>query len=245
MNNQDEKNFYTLLLTLGYAYFIIIILPYIIFGFGFSPWIISVPDLIDLILYPTIITIILVLMQSKIDDVPKWSKLLFAFFTVIHLYGSGFHWAANAIHETIKHTVPNSSMEAVSEALDYAYFLDEILSHKIFFYPLFILLLIVTYWATIREFNVENKSYIYFGDISSILAGFSIMVSTIEGQTPYETLIFAVLVITILTLKIKDIKEILSRPVARYMFLLAIFTLFFAALYLGVFGSFIQPSEIL
>lgn len=245
MDNSDEKSFYLYLIALGYAYFSIVILPYIVLGFGYSPWIISIPDLIDLVFYPIAITIILIFMHNKISNVPNWSKLSFAFFTVMHLYGSGFHWAANAIHETIKHTVPSSSMDAVKEALNYAYFLDEILSHKIFFYSLYILLLIVTYWATIREFNIENKTYIYLGDISSIISGFSIMVSTIEGQSPYETLIFAILVVIILLVKIKDIKEILSKPVARYMFLLAILTLFFAALYIAIFGSFVQPSEVL
>ena len=237
----DEPYFY-LVLT-GYLYFVIMILPYIIFGFYFTYGIISIPDMFDVLLYPTIIGFLLLQIGKK-TRANETQKTLYYYFLLIHMYGSGFHWAANAIHETIKNTVPQGSADAVSRALTYAYLLDEIVSHKIFFYAMFAILFIIAYWSKNASETVKGNMQM-IGDISSIIAGFSIAVSLLEGQTALEGAIFAIFMVLYIYVNQKSFKAILEKPSQRYLFFMMVTTLIIFLLTLILFGKFIEPSEII
>jgi len=225
------------LISIGFAYFLIIIFPYLIFGFSFTYGIISYPDLIDLLFYPTVIGMLLYYTWRRIGEGDEGLNYLFAFFLIIHFVGHGFHWAANAIDVTIEN-VGGTPQQVHS----YAYFLDEILSHKIMYYSLIALLLIILY-ASKRINEEPGKWELVLGELSSLIFGFSVTISFIEGQSPYEAIIFGVLSIIVTFLHFGGLREIQNHPFARYYLRLGIWILIWASAYYALFHGFPQPSE--
>lgn len=228
---------------LSVSYFCLLILPYIIFGFSYIPFIISIPDLINLILYTPIITVILILLFQDLSK--SHSNIIiehiFVFLLVLHFLGVGFHWAANAIHETLKHA--NVSGDAIS----YAYYLDEIIGHKIMYYPFF-LILVLFLFLELKHYRASqeiNYLYVILNILSGVLFGFSLIISGIEGQSAYETILMAIIILIIILLSsTSHKKEIGKLPFSSFIFVTSVSVLILGALYFYIFGGFIEPSQI-
>lgn len=227
---------------LGLSFFLLQILPYMVFGFGYIPRIISIPDLIDLTLYPFVIGLtlysIFVFLIRREDNI--FLKYLFLCLLILHVEGHGLHWAANAIDVTMDHTlgVPTTLHE-------YTYFLDEHLGHWLLFYALFGMLLYFLLISIIkdRDENIENRWLV--NQIFAFIFGFSLIISGIEAQIPYETiivgLIFLAIPMVFLRQKLREIFK--KRCLASYMFSTGLWIVIFAAIYWLLFHGFPQPSE--
>ena len=240
--NEKNYNIARELTVLGIGYFVVIILPYLIFGFSFIPWIISYPDLIDLLVYPLFMGLTLFYIYEKTPNKEKFLKILYMSLLIIHIEGHGFHWVANAIDVTIENVPDWGAIPQLVSLHQYAYFLDEILSHKIMFYSISIIMLLILYWSGRYEAQLEKRT-IYTLDISSVIFGFSIIVSFIEGQSPIEVIIFAIALIILGFIIYRRLDRIYQNPVARYMFNTAVTILVIAAIYYMIFHGFPQPSE--
>lgn len=237
MSNMNKYLWYLSLLC-----FFIITFPYIITGFYFVPGIISVPDLIDLILYPVVIGYILYLIYEEVfKNYEGILKPLYFVLVIIHYVGHGFHWAANALNETIKH------LDGVSNQYiaNYAYFLDEIVSHKIMFYSIIIILYIVLYMAI--RYNVgEGENALKMMIIPALFFAFYISAAMVEGQSPYELLITMIgFLIVTLAYSRGEFSRINKNYVIAFFFIAAIISLAMASVYYAIFKGFPQPSEVL
>jgi len=227
---------------LGFGFFLLQILPYLSFGFKYIPGIISIPDLIDLALYPFIIGLtlysIFTFLVRKEDNI--FLRYLFIFFLILHIEGHGFHWAANALDVTMDHTtgVP-------ADLHEYAYFLDEHLGHWLLFYALFGMLLYFLLISIIKNRDEKVEKRWLINQIAAFIFGFSLIVSGIEAQIPYETiiagLIFLIVPIVFLRQKLKDMFR--ERCLASYMFSTGLWIIIFASIYWIIFQGFPQPSE--
>jgi len=225
------------LIVLGFSYFCIIILPYLIFGFGFIYGIISYPDLIDLLLYPPIIGLLFYLTWRNLEVKSEFLNYLFILLFAIHFVGHGLHWAANALNETMKY------YGNVAESIhSYAYFLDEFLSHKIMYYTAIGMLLLILYVSKDLSSKLLIKEKL-IAELSSLIYGFSITISFIEGQSPYEAILFGVIILLAPILYTRKIKEIYEKPFIRYFFHLGFWIILWASLYFVIFHGFPQPSE--
>ncbi len=241
MQRLEEINF--LLWWLGFGVFFTLIFPYLIFGFYFQPWIISIPDMIDLVLYPPIIGLVLYFLFEKLggNEAPYGLRYIYILFLIIHFVGHGFHWSANAIHETLKHVEGSIS----ADALAYVYFLDEILSHKIMYYSFYAMLL------TLLVIDIKYSDISGRVDgltmLSAILFGFSVMVSAIEGQSPFEAISMGIVVMLLIVLTTKDRGTgfLKRKPLMFFMLLANIVLLTIAGAYWVVFGGFLEPSKVL
>ncbi len=237
-----KDKMYLLLWILSIGYFFIVILPYIIFGFTYIPWIISIPDLIDLIFYPPVIGLTLYAIYRSIICGKKNSLIdyFFILFLVIHFIGHGFHWAANAIHETIKH----ASIYDTS-TISYAYFLDEVLGHKIMYYPLYFMLLLFLL-EEIRYLNASyGKNYLFLNIPNGIIFGFSLIISAIEGQSPYEALALASFSILLVILFFrKSLGKVKNFPYSSFALVTSMTIVATGIIYFLIFGGFIEPSKI-
>ncbi|MHA1581072.1 MAG: hypothetical protein ACTSYM_00995 [Candidatus Baldrarchaeia archaeon] len=227
---------------LGLSFFLLQIFPYIAFGFGYIPRIISIPDLIDLILYPFVIGLtlysIFTFLVRKEDN--AFLKYSFVSLLTLHVEGHGLHWAANAIDVTMDHTV------GVPTALhEYTYFLDEHLGHWLLFYALFGMLLYFLLISTVkdRDENIENRWLV--NQIIAFIFGFSLINAGIEAQIPYETitvgLIFLAIPVVFLRQKLREMFK--KRCLAGYMFSTGLWIVIFAAIYWLLLHGFPQPSE--
>ena len=240
--NRENYNIIRELIVLGIGYFVVVIFPYLIFGFSFIPWIVSYPDLIDLLVYPLFMGLTLFYIYEKTPNKETPLKILYIALLVVHIEGHGFHWAANAIDVTIEN-IPNwTAIPQLISLHQYAYFLDEILSHKIMFYSISIIMLLILYWSERYETQL-GKNMMHTLDISSIIFGFSIIVSFIEGQSPIEGIIFAIALIILGFIIYRNLSKIYQNTVARYMFNTAVAILVIAAIYYMIFHGFPQPSE--
>ncbi len=233
---------YTLTWVLSISYFCIVIMPYLIFGFSYIPFIVSIPDLINLIFYPPVITLALYLLFNKLSE-KQSSRIInyvFIILLVTHFVGFGFHWASNAIHETIKHLNVNNS-----ELISYAYYLDEILGHKITYYPFYIILLL--FLALENKYTPESskKNFLVLNIPNGFLFGFSLLLAGIEGQSAYEILSIALLVVIILAFLSLSLKRRIGNlPFSSFILISSFTILVLGAIYWYLFGGFIEPSEI-
>nr|MDO8045540.1 hypothetical protein [Candidatus Baldrarchaeota archaeon] len=227
---------------LGLSFFLLQIFPYIVFGFSYIPRIISIPDLIDLILYPFVIGLtlysIFTFLVRKEDNI--FLKHLFVCLLILHIEGHGLHWAANAIDVTMNHTV------GVPIALhEYTYFLDEHLGHWLLFYALFGMLLYFLLISIIkdRDEKIENRWLV--NQIIAFIFGFSLIVTGIEAQIPYETIIAGLVFLAIPMVSLRQkIREMFKKKcLASYMFSTGLWIVIFAAIYWLLFHGFPQPSE--
>jgi len=227
---------------LNLAYFLLVIFPYLVFGFSYIPGIISIPDLIDLALYPFVIGLILYTIFTHLvrreDSI--LIRYLFMFLLILHIEGHGFHWAANALNVTIEHTTD------VPESLyNYAYFLDEHLSHWLTFYTFFGILMYFLLVSIIKNRDEEAGKYWLVNQIMALIFGFGLIVSGIEGQVPYETIAAGIILLMfpIILLK-KNIKRMFKeRTVVSYLFSTGLWIIIFASIYWLIFQGFPQPSE--
>ena len=228
---------FTGLIILGFAYFCIIILPYLVFGFGFIYGIVSYPDLIDILLYPPVTGLLLYFIWRNLNVRSEFLNYLFVLLFIIHFVGHGFHWAANAINVTMDNygNVP----EAVHS---YAYFLDEILSHKIMYFSVIGLLLLILYVSRDLTYELDSKKKI-LAELSALIYGFSITVSFIEGQSPYEAIVFGVIALLLPLIYVKGVKETYEKPFLRFFFHLGFWIIVWSSLYYVIFQGFPQPSE--
>lgn len=239
MRNGD--NLYGIIWLLSISYFGLIILPYLVFGFSYVPWIISIPDLIDLAIYPVVICLLLITLFRKISGSMS-DKILYSFITLLalHLLGHGFHWAANAIHETIKHSGIYDS-----ETLSYAYFLDEIVSHKIMYYPLYLILMLLLIEDFTHGRENLDRNYLILSIPNGFLFGFSAIISAIEGQSAIEALLMATSAILIIyILSIKEKIQVRNYPYIAFMLISSITMLIIGITYWFLFGGFIEPSQL-
>ena len=226
---------------LSLFFFAIITAPYLITGFYFTPGIISIPDLIDLLLYPVIIGYILFLIYKELfRDYQGYLDPLYFLLIIIHFVGHGFHWAANAINETIKHFDGASTYAA-----NYAYYLDEIISHKIMFYSIIGIFYIILYMA-IRYGVGKGEKALKIMTIPALVFSFSFSAAMVEGQCPYELLITTIifLLITIWYAR-RDLSKLNNNYVIAFFFIASVFSLALASTYYIIFRGFPQPSEIL
>ncbi|MGQ4891409.1 MAG: hypothetical protein ACP6IP_02870 [Candidatus Njordarchaeia archaeon] len=237
-----EGAIYKALIILGFGYLIVIILPYLIFGFSFIPWIISCPDLIDLLIYPLYMGLTLFYIYEKTPKKERPLSVLYIALLIIHIEGHGFHWVANAIDVTIENIQNWESVQQLVTLHRYAYFLDEILSHKIMFYSISIIMIIILYWSNRYKAEINQKQK-YLLDTSSIVFGFSLIISFIEGQTPIEGIIFAIALITFALILYRDIREIYDNFTSRFLFTMAMTIVIISAAYFAIFQGFPQPSK--
>lgn len=227
---------------LSLGYFLLVIFPYLVFGFSYMPGIISIPDLIDLVLYPFVIGLILYTIFTHLvkreDNI--LIRYLFMILLILHIEGHGFHWAANALDVTIEHTV------GVPESLyNYVYFLDEHLSHWLTFYSLFGIFMYFLLVSIIKNRDEETGKYWLVNQVMGLILGFSLIVSGIEAQVPYETIVagLILLILSIIILK-KDFKGMFKeRTVISYLFSTSLWIIIFALIYWLMFQGFPQPSE--
>ena len=236
--NQAKRQF-ILVWILGVGYFSITILPYLIFGFELHLGVTSYPDIIDLFFYPPIIglTLFALFKGLKTNEIPTWIQYLAYFLLILHFEGHGFHWAANSLDVLMEH-------EGISGLLaNYAYFLDEIVSHKIMYYTFYgYAILLVLLESKYSDYTLEEKWYLILP--AAILGGFAFMISGIEGQSPYEVITAAIIIIAITCYIFRNkFREITKKPIICFYFIASIVMLITAGLYLAIFGSFIQPSE--
>jgi len=231
---------------LSIGFFAIIILPYLVFGFYFSPWYISIPDIIDIVFYGLVIGLsFYLLFEEKLSHAPSWIKYLFIYLFILHFTGHGFHWAANAMNESIINA-GSGTPQYVSE---YAYFLDEVLSHYIM-YPTFLAMLLLLLVADMFYLQKEKEEYsnaMKLMSIPSIIFGFSYMISSAESQLPYLTIAMAVAYICMIgwILKVKGYDELNKRPYQAFIFETSIVILIVAIIYWILFPGFPEPSKIL
>jgi len=227
---------------LGFGFFLLQILPYLVFGFKYIPGIISIPDLINLTLYPFVIGLtlysIFTSLIRKEDSI--FLKYLFIFLLILHMEGHGFHWAANALDVTMDHTT------GVPAALHgYAYFLDEHLGHWLLFYALFGMLLHFLLISVVKSRDEKVEKLWLINQIAAFAFGFSLIVSGIEAQMPYETIIAGLIFFTIPIVFLKEkLKEMFrEKCLVSYMFSTGLWIIMLASIYWIIFQGFPQPSE--
>lgn len=232
----------TYLLSLGF--FSVIILPYLVFGFYFVPWFISIPDIIDLVFYGLVIGLTLYcLYEIYLQDKATYIRYIFIYLFVLHFTGHGFHWAANALNETIK----NAHSSVPSMVSEYAYFLDEIASHYIM-YPTFLLMLLLLLVGNLSQTSANSQQKIKVKlIIPSVIFGASYFVSSAEAQLPYLTIIFAILFLVVIFAysKKKETIDLNKYTFALFILESSIVILITALVYWLLFPGFPEPSEIL
>jgi len=238
--NEIEKSLWSLSL----SYLFILIIPYLIFGFSFTPGFISIPDLIDILLYPIVIGYIFVRLYHCLfkDHEDRTLRFMYLLSIIVHFEGHGFHWAANAINETIIH-IGADTPETIA---NYVYYLDEIVSHKIMYLSLFAILYIILYLAIKYDLSVKENA-IKSMLIPSLILGFSLPVTMIEGQSPYELIICASIVLIIILTEIfrSGWRKISNNLLLSLLLITSATSIVLMVIYYIVFNGFPQPSEIL
>jgi len=210
--------------------------------------------MVDITFYGLIIGLsFFLLYEEKFQATPTWIRYIFIYLFILHFTGHGFHWAANAINETILN-IGSGTPTSVSE---YAYYLDEIVSHYIM-YPTFLGMLFVLLLADIYVCPENKKSDRHSEPheitvnvrrmlIPSVVFGFSYMVSSAEAQLSYLAIFFAIAVIAVIFIKFKDgFSSGLSKSNFRvFLFTSSFMILITAAIYWMLFPGFPEPSKIL
>ncbi|TFF98074.1 MAG: hypothetical protein EU547_02610 [Promethearchaeota archaeon] len=166
-------------------------------------------------------------------------NLKFSFFSSVYAYivGATMHFTANSIHAVYQ--------EIESTNLIYIY--DEYISHPLIFGPIFLILIIsclIQVKFSLDE-NILKSSKIILG-VSGGLLGFNLSLGSIEGQCPWVSWIFSIiLIILCIYYNRKQKKKLAKNPAIYYGIIVSIITLIFLIIYLLIFGSYIQPSEFL
>ncbi len=204
---------------------------------------INFPDLIDLIIYAPFMMIILFELYRSYEVRDGRIKYGFMLAYGAFFEGHGIHWAANAV-DLLQHCSDSSCLARYGEAAEsqkLAYFLDEILGHKLMFYPLLIILLIFLLLDTEANLNKNEKIALY---IAGVLHGFYLIVATVEGQTGLEGLIFATISILLILYKF-GFEGMKKRPFATFIFITSITMLVLGISWWAYWGALIEPSKVL
>ena len=221
-----------LALVIGLGTFALQILPYLALGFASTlpPPVNSVPDLIDLLIYaPFTAATFYALYIRVVSGTPTPLRWGYIFSYMLFFEGHGLHWAANSINVY------------TGETLWVAYFLDEIISHKVMFTGIFLLIAL----GGLSELYKKN------GDnglmpplIGGIVMGFSASLMFIEGQSAPEFMAASILYILLyLLLRLSRGVTLKEKPFLTFSITSTTFTVIFMLIYLAIFHSFIQPSE--
>jgi len=231
-----------LLIIYSIAYFLIVISPYFVViaapGAGLG-W---VPDTIDLILYFPVFGIILLELFRNVvpNDAPKSLQYLILLAIMLHFYGHGFHWAANAINTRI----PANSELTVKE---WAYFLDEILGHKIMFGGLLLFVFSMSFCEIVyTKYGAEQYSRTKLA-LFAMFQGVTLTLAFIEGQFIYDAFVLiAIYTIFLAALgkKFENFREILKKPFVFFWLVTLLSIYLWSALYILLFGGLFQPSEL-
>ena len=221
----------SLCLLLAIGVLILQIAPYIVFGFSsqLPPPINSVPDLIDITIYMPFMAIIFYMVYSDVlSGAPKPVKLVYAFSYAIFFEGHGFHWAANSIDVSLN-------------GLDWIpYYLDEVLSHKMMFSGLFLLIAI----AGLSEISGNRYEKPMLPILSGIVMGFSEALMFIEGQSAAEFLAANLAYITLYIVVAHRVGgKMKEKPFLTFSASTSASAVVFMVIYSAVFGGFVQPSE--
>ena len=227
------------LIGVSLAWAIIIILPYVVFGFNsFVGWT-TIPDLVDIFLYTPVMGVLLYNLYklTKGDaKLPKWLEYLTLIILFIHFEGHGFHWAANAID------VLTERENVVGVVHNVAYFLDEIVSHIVYFSTLILFFFLLSYIQYVyNPQEVKNKLKVIG---SGIFFSFVYTISMIEGQyILYGMALAAIYAILIGYLYTKK-KDIVKQSIILFFLIYSVFVFVWSGVYIAIFGSLKQPSEI-
>ena len=203
---------------------------------------INFPDIIDITLFVPFMAIILLSLYRSYNIRDKKLSTILLIAYVIFFEGHGVHWAANAL-DLLQHCEGADCLARFGEAAEsqkLAYFLDEIIGHKLMYYPLFLILLIFLLIDTELKMSRQERFLLY---LSGVLHGFYLIVATVEGQTGIEGLIFAALALIIcLRMGLSDTKK---RPFALFMLTTSIVMLVLGISWWAYWGALVQPSKIL
>jgi len=222
-------------------YFLLVIFPYLAFGFCSTRLFVGIPDLIDLTLYVPVFSFILlsIFWCYDISNIPDWLRFLAYFSLVLHFWGHGFHWAANAVDVAL------SNNSAPSEVINFAYFLDEILGHIFMFSGLLLFVFVLTYIDIIYVDEYPHFNRIRLGFFGFFL-GFSLTLAFIEGQyIRYALILCAIYIISLLLYCGKTRNTLIFRSPFIYFWIIAFLSIFvWSSIYVAIFGDFYQPSEL-
>ncbi len=221
----------SLALVIGLGTFVLQIVPYLVFGFSktLPPPLNSVPDLVDIAIYmPFVAVSFYTVYLELVGGSPRLLKWSYMLSYALFFEGHGLHWAANSIDVY------------TGEAIWVAYMLDEVISHKVMFAGMFLMVAL----GGLSEFWMESRGRLLPSMVGGVFMGFSASLMYIEGQSAPEFLAASILYV-LLTYTIKAIKgrSLRSMPFLTFSITSMGSSAFFMLLYLAVFGSFIQPSQ--
>ena len=229
------------LVAISVVWFFVIILPYLLFGFNsFVQWT-TIPDLVDIFFYTPIMGFFLYMLFKKVKEgkeIPFWLEFLAILALFVHFEGHGFHWAANALDVLAERN------NITGIVLEVAYFLDEIVSHIVYFGALilyFYVLSAIQYGYNKKE--VSNKLKVM---ASSVFFSFAFTISMIEGQFIYIGMVLSIIYIVAIVLMyvLKD-KDVINQVIILYWLIFSVCVFLWSGVYYAIFGSLKQPSEIM
>ena len=203
---------------------------------------INFPDLIDIAIFVSFAIAVILLLYRSYDIKNRKISYIFFFAFAIFFEGHGVHWAANAV-DLLQYCEGAECLAKFGEAAEsqkLAYFLDEILGHKLMYYSLFVILLI--FLLVDVELDMGRGERWVLG-LSGVLHGFYLIVATVEGQVGVEAIIFAVIIL-VLCLKM-GISNAKKKPFALFMLITSIVMLGMGISWWAYWGSLVQPSKIL
>ncbi len=238
----DALRVYSILTTYSVVYFLVVIAPYLVVLVAPRSGLRWLPDMVDLVLYLPVIGIIFIELIRNImpNDAPKGVQYLILLSAILHFYGHGFHWSANAIDVRM----PEGSEPTVKE---WAYFLDEILGHIIMFGGLLLfvysLALSEAIYTSYHREEYPKHILVAFG----IFHGFTLTLAFIEGQFIYYAFILILLYVVLIAIlgeKSDGLSRTLQKPFILFWFSTLLSIYLWSAIYFLIFGGLYQPSEL-
>lgn len=206
-------------------------------------WYIRIVDFVDLVfLAPLYLVTFLIVHKLVFDNKTPISSMISVGLIGVYMYGHSMHLTGNAIN-TYSTEIQNYKQIIPADTYALIYFFDEKLGHILVFAALFILLGLWSFVSDACDINVYNSA------ACGVLFGLSYAVVLIESSQPWFSIIaimvlfgFIIWKTKITNLSIPDIWK--KYTLSRFILSAALAMIVGQMIYLAIFGSFIQPSQI-
>ena len=206
-------------------------------------WYIRVVDFVDLVfLAPFYLLIFLIIQKLLFDNKTSLLSMISIGLIGVYMYGHSMHLTGNAINTySTEIQIYKSIIPADTYAL--IYFFDEILGHILVFAALFMLLGL---WSFVSD---DSDRKVYSSAVCGVLFGLSYAVVLIESSQPWFSFVAIVLLIGFSIWKAKVTNQSIlylweKYTLSRFILSAALAIIVGQLIYLAIFGSFIQPSQI-
>lgn len=229
------------------------VLAELLFG-GRTPavvWRFRVIDLIDITVMTAVYVAFFLYLFSKFI-VRGSRRIVLLYITLMCLYIGGhfLHFGTNSIDtylREVRHYAPGQDIP--SDVYEQLHFLDEVLSHVIMFATLFSILSLTSLVEIKLNLRVERSTRGWcFLLVAAAILGAGITVSAIEAQVLWAYFpllaVSGAIVVTYAYLRRLRTSDILKLSFTTFFLMLLLFAALTSVIYYSVFGSFVQPSEL-